>query len=96
MGAAARGMKAGGGKITGVIPNFFREETIEEIYSECDEIIFTDTMQERKKTMEDRADAFIVVPGGIGTFEEMFEVLTLKQLGSTSEAYSFLQSCGLL
>ncbi len=81
MGAAARGMKRGGGKITGVIPKFFRDETIEEIYSECDELIFTDTMQERKKTMEDIADAFVIVPGGIGTFEELFEVLTLKQLG---------------
>lgn len=94
MGAAARGMKAGGGKITGVIPNFFREETIEEIYSECDEIIFTDTMQERKKTMEDRADAFIVVPGGIGTFEEMFEVLTLKQLGRHQKPIVFYNLAG--
>lgn len=81
MGAAARGMKAGGANIIGVIPGFFRDETIEQIYGECDELIFTETMQERKKKMEDLADAFIVVPGGIGTFEEMFEVLTLKQLG---------------
>ena len=94
MGAAARGMKAGGGKITGVIPEFFRAETIEEIYSECDELIFTETMQERKKTMEDHADAFIVVPGGIGTFEEMFEVLTLKQLGRHSKTIVFYNIAG--
>lgn len=94
MGAAARGMKAGGGKITGVIPEFFRSETIEEIYSECDELIFTETMQERKKTMEDHADAFIVVPGGIGTFEEMFEVLTLKQLGRHSKPIVFYNIAG--
>ncbi|HIU57522.1 MAG TPA: TIGR00730 family Rossman fold protein [Candidatus Ornithomonoglobus merdipullorum] len=94
MGAAARGMKAGGGKITGVIPEFFRAETIEEIYSECDELIFTETMQERKKTMEDHADAFIVVPGGIGTFEEMFEVLTLKQLGRHSKPIVFYNIAG--
>lgn len=81
MGAAARGMRKGGGKVTGVIPTFFKEETIEAIYEECDELIFTETMRERKMTMEDNADAFIVVPGGIGTFEEFFEVLTLKQLG---------------
>ncbi|MCH5212389.1 MAG: TIGR00730 family Rossman fold protein [Oscillospiraceae bacterium] len=81
MGAAARGTRKGGGKVTGVIPAFFREETIEAIYEECDELIFTETMRERKMTMEDNADAFIVVPGGIGTFEEFFEVLTLKQLG---------------
>ncbi len=81
MGAVARGVKRGGGKIEGVIPNFFREETIEKIYDECDELIFTETMAQRKTKMEDLADAFIIVPGGIGTFEEFFEVLTLKQLG---------------
>jgi uncharacterized protein (TIGR00730 family) len=81
MGAAARGFKAVGGKITGVIPNFFKDETIEAIYDGCDEIIFTETMRERKQTMEDLSDAFVVVPGGIGTLEEFFEVLTLKQLG---------------
>lgn len=81
MGAAARGVKQGGGKITGVIPHFFRDEEIEEIYGECDELIFTDTMRERKAKMEELSDAFIVVPGGIGTFEEFFEILTLKQLG---------------
>lgn len=81
MGAAARGVKRGGGKITGVIPEFFRDEEIEEIYSDCDELLYTETMRERKAIMEDRSDAFIVVPGGIGTFEEFFEILTLKQLG---------------
>lgn len=81
MGAAARGVKKGGGKITGVIPCFFRDEAIEEIYGECDELIFTETMRERKAKMEELADAFIIVPGGIGTYEEFFEILTLKQLG---------------
>ena len=81
MGAAARGVKRGGGKILGVIPEFFRENDIEEIYYDCDELIFTDSMRERKSIMEDSADAFIVVPGGIGTYEELFEILTLKQLG---------------
>lgn len=81
MGAAARGFKKGGAKITGVIPEFFKEADIELIYTECDDLIFTETMRERKATMEDKADAFVIVPGGIGTFEEFFEVLTLKQLG---------------
>ncbi len=85
MGAAARGVKRGGGKIEGVIPHFFREETIEKIYDECDELIFTETMAQRKTKMEDLADAFVIVPGGIGTFEEFFEVLTLKQLGRHSK-----------
>lgn len=81
MGAAARGFKKGGASIVGVIPEFFKIADVEPIYDECDELIFTDTMHERKAAMEDRADAFVVVPGGIGTFEELFEVLTLKQLG---------------
>ena len=80
MGAAARGVKAGGGHIIGVIPKFFDQEDVEEICDFCDELIQPDTMRQRKQIMEDNADAFIVVPGGIGTFEEFFEILTLKQL----------------
>ncbi|MDE5722472.1 MAG: TIGR00730 family Rossman fold protein [Clostridia bacterium] len=81
MGAAARGFKRGGGYIHGVIPKFFRDEGVEVIYDDCDKMTYTDSMSERKKIMEDDADAFIITPGGIGTFEEFFEVLTLKQLG---------------
>lgn len=81
MGAAAEGFKKGGAYITGVIPTFFKEANVEAIFEECDELIYTETMRERKAEMEKRADAFIIVPGGIGTFEEFFEVLTLKQLG---------------
>lgn len=81
MGAAARGFHKQGAEIIGVIPRFFRDENIEEIYPHCTDILYTDTMQQRKFTMEEKADGFIIVPGGIGTFEEFFEVLTLKQLG---------------
>ena len=80
MGAAARGVKESGGYILGVIPKFFESETVEEIYEHCDKTVMTDTMRERKQIMEDNADAFVVVPGGIGTYEEFFEILTLKQL----------------
>ena len=80
MGAAARGVHSKGGRIVGVIPKFFDDESVEAICDFCDELIFTETMRERKQIMEDNADAFIVVPGGIGTFEEFFEILTLKQL----------------
>jgi len=80
MGAAARGFKKGGAKITGVIPEFFRDAQIEAIYYDCDELIYTESMHERKAKMEELADAFIIVPGGIGTFEELFEIMTLKQL----------------
>lgn len=80
MGAAARGVHKGKGHILGVIPKFFKDENIESIFPNCSEIILPETMRERKQIMEDNADAFIVVPGGIGTFEEFFEILTLKQL----------------
>lgn len=86
MGAAARGFKRGGGFVHGVIPEFFREEKVELIYEDCDKITYTETMAERKFRMEDEADAFIITPGGIGTFEEFFEVLTLKQLGRHNKA----------
>ncbi|MBE7024347.1 MAG: TIGR00730 family Rossman fold protein [Ruminococcaceae bacterium] len=80
MGAAARGVKDGGGYIMGVIPKFFRDESVEKICDFCDELVLPDTMRQRKQIMEDNSDAFIVVPGGIGTYEEFFEILTLKQL----------------
>lgn len=80
MGAAARGVKSAGGKILGVIPRFFDAENIEAICDFCDELLQPETMRERKQLMEENADAFIVVPGGIGTYEEFFEILTLKQL----------------
>ena len=94
MGAAARGVKRGGGYIHGVIPEFFRDEGVEILYDECDKVTYTKTMSERKKAMEDDADAFIIVPGGIGTFEEFFEVLTLKQLGRHDKALAILNTDG--
>ena len=81
MGAAERGFKKGGGKIHGVVPSFFKEHLYDFVDWNCDEITLTDTMRERKAVMEDEADCFIITPGGAGTFEEFFEVLTLKQLG---------------
>lgn len=80
MGAVADGVHSAGGHIIGVIPQFFLDEKIEALCEFCDEMILTETMRERKQIMEDNADAFIIVPGGIGTYEEFFEILTLKQL----------------
>lgn len=80
MGAVARGVHSSGGHILGVIPKFFEDEKVEAICNFCDELIKPETMRQRKQIMEDNADAFVVVPGGIGTFEEFFEILTLKQL----------------
>ena len=80
MGAAARGVREQGGHIIGVIPKFFEKEKVEAVSGICDEIYMPDTMRERKQIMEDFADAFVMVPGGIGTYEEFFEILTAKQL----------------
>ena len=86
MGAAARGFKAGGANIHGVIPKFFEENGYEAIFYDADKITYTQTMAERKAIMEDECEAFIITPGGIGTFEEFFQVLTLKQLGRHKKA----------
>lgn len=84
MGAVARGVHSGQGTIVGVTPSFFNVDGI--IYEHVTELIYTETMRERKQIMEDRSDAFIMVPGGIGTLEEFFEILTLKQLGRHGKA----------
>lgn len=81
MGAAARGFRKGGGKTHGVIPEFFKEDLHDFVDWNCDEMTYTETMRERKAVMEELADAFVITPGGSGTFEEFFEILTLKQLG---------------
>ena len=72
MGAVARGMQAGGGEICGVAPSFFHVDGI--LFPDCSRMIYTETMRERKQIMEDMSDAFIAAPGGIGTFEEFFEL----------------------
>lgn len=79
MGAAARGMTLAGGEILGIAPSFFDVDGV--LYDKCTDFIYTETMRERKFLLEENSDAFIISPGGIGTFEEFFEVLTLKQLG---------------
>lgn len=92
MGAAARGMTAGGGEIIGVAPRFFDADGI--LYPHCTEFIYTETMRERKAIMEERADAFIMTPGGIGTLEEFYEIVTLRQLGRHSKPVAILNTNG--
>ncbi len=78
MGAVVRGAVSQNGTAVGVTPSFFLDTGV--LYENCTELIVTDTMRERKGIMEDRSDAFVICAGGMGTFEEFFEVLTLKQL----------------
>ncbi len=79
MGAVARGVRKECGRIIGVIPERLNKPGI--AYTECTEIFETQTMHERKQRMEDLAGAFIALPGGFGTLEEVLEVITLRQLG---------------
>lgn len=81
MGAAARGFHQKGAEIIGVVPTFFNVDGI--LFEHCTEMIHTDTMRTRKQKMDDLAEAFITTPGGIGTYEEFFEIITLKQLGQS-------------
>jgi uncharacterized protein (TIGR00730 family) len=79
MGAVASAARARGGRTVGVIPqNLMRRELAD---AEADELIVSDTMRERKQVMEDRADAFIVLPGGVGTLDELFDAWTTGYLG---------------
>ncbi len=92
MGGVARGVHKGGGRIIGVAPEFFNVDGI--LFESCDQWIRTETMRERKQAMEDESDAFVVSAGGIGTFEEFFEILTLKQLGRHEKAIVILNTNG--
>ena len=86
MGATAKGVYEKGGYILGVVPSFFKEANAEVSFKNCTDYIYTDTMRERKREMEEHCDVFIITPGGIGTLDEFFEILTLKQLGRHNKA----------
>jgi len=78
MGVVARHAQAGGARLVGVIPEFMKERELE--FAGADEIISVLTMRERKMIMETRADAYLALPGGWGTLEELLEILTLAHL----------------
>lgn len=84
MGASARGAASENGEIIGIAPGFFNVDGM--IFEGCTQLIRPETMRERKKMLEEMSDAFIMAPGGIGTFDEFFEILTLKQLSRHTKA----------
>ena len=92
MGCVARGVHEEKGKVIGVLPEFFKEKDIE--YSEADELIVTQDMRERKAEMDKRSDAFIVLPGGVGTLEEAMEILSMHQLRLTDKPLVFINTKG--
>ena len=79
MGELARNVLAHGGRVTGIIPTFLSRK--ERMLRDADELIVVDDMHQRKKLMFDKSDAFVALPGGIGTLEELVEQLTWAQLG---------------
>jgi uncharacterized protein (TIGR00730 family) len=83
MGAVADGAIRAGGKVTGIIPRFLvSKEATETALDRFDEILITENMHERKHAMFEKSDAFVALPGGIGTLEEIVEVMTWAQLGN--------------
>ncbi|MER9332091.1 TIGR00730 family Rossman fold protein [Mesorhizobium sp. M0488] len=82
MGAVADGALKAGGKVTGIIPRFLiNREATETALDRLDELLITDNMHERKHRMFEKSDAFVALPGGIGTVEEIVEIMTWAQLG---------------
>jgi len=82
MGAVADGAIRAGGKVTGIIPRFLiTKEATESALDRLDQLIVTQNMHERKHKMFEESDAFVALPGGIGTVEEIVEIMTWAQLG---------------
>ena len=93
MGATALGAKKSDAKeILGIAPRFFDVDGLLSPY--CTDFIYTEDMHERKKLFEEISDAFIIAPGGVGTYDELFELLTLKQLAVHNKAIVILNVNG--
>ncbi|WP_421118813.1 TIGR00730 family Rossman fold protein [Aquihabitans daechungensis] len=92
MGIVADAVLAGGGTVTGVIPRHLWEKEVG--HEGLTELLIVDSMHERKLAMADRSDAFIALPGGVGTFEELFEAITWTQLGIHDKPVALLDVAG--
>jgi len=92
MGTVAEATRLAGGRVVGVIPQALVDKELAN--RQCDELHIVQTMHERKAMMAERSDAFIALPGGIGTFEELFEVWTWRQLGYHDKPLGLLNVAG--
>ncbi|AMM26500.1 TIGR00730 family Rossman fold protein [Variovorax sp. PAMC 28711] len=92
MGTVAEATRAAGGRVVGIIPKALVDKELANTL--CDELHIVDTMHERKAMMGERADAFVALPGGIGTFEELFEIWTWRQLGYHDKPTGILNVAG--
>ena len=91
MGACARAARAGGGRVLGVMPDFLRQSEV--LYDDVETIVVR-SMHERKLLMFDEADAFAVFPGGIGTLEEVVELMSWRRLGLHRKPIVFYNPAG--
>ena len=94
MGAVAQAVRAGGGHTIGVIPQALLDMEVAD--TDADELLVTTTMRERKALMDDHSDAFITLPGGLGTLEELFEIWTARTLGMHDKPLVVLDPTGVL
>ncbi len=92
MGRIARSVLAHGGAVTGIIPQFLRDREV--MLSDADDLVVTADMHERKRLMFERSDAFVAMPGGIGTLEEVVEMMTWAQLGQHDKPIALLDVDG--
>lgn len=92
MGAVARGAKKQNGEIIGIAPKFFKPDGV--LYEECSEFIYTEDMRSRKALLCEKADAIIMLPGGIGTLDEFFEVFTLNSLSQINKPIAVFNTQG--
>jgi cytokinin riboside 5'-monophosphate phosphoribohydrolase len=92
MGSVARSVKEAGGTVVGVIPDFMQVREL--AYVEATELVVVPTMRERKRVMAERADAFLTLPGGIGTLEEMTEIMSERYLNLTKKPLVLLNQDG--
>jgi len=92
MGTVAEATRAAGGRVVGIIPKALVDRELANTL--CDELHVVDTMHERKAMMGERADAFVALAGGIGTFEELFEIWTWRQLGYHDKPVGILNTAG--
>ncbi|MEM7289112.1 MAG: TIGR00730 family Rossman fold protein [Pseudomonadota bacterium] len=95
MGAVASAVSQNGGQVTGIIPEFLLEsEAAHEPEKWCSSVLVTRSMHERKQKMFEQSDGFVALPGGIGTLEEIIEIMTWAQLGRHSKPVALLNTNG--
>ncbi len=92
MGQVAEATRLAGGRVVGIIPQALVDKEMANTL--CDELLVVQTMHERKAMMSERADAFLALAGGIGTFEELFEIWTWRQLGYHNKPVGILNTRG--